>query len=94
MLCLLALVAGFAVALTAAAPARAGEREPKRIDVHELNWDGGFYRCEYNRRTGSRDLRQLPPDRQAVAPGDHAARAAGVLTAVPAGPPHGEPSGP
>jgi hypothetical protein len=50
MLCLLALVAGAAVALTAAAPARAGEREPKRIDVHELNWDGGFYRCEYNLR--------------------------------------------
>ena len=37
-------------ALEIRARRRAGEREPKRIDVHGLNWDGGFYRCEYNRR--------------------------------------------
>jgi hypothetical protein len=29
---------------------RAGKREPRRIDVHGLNWDGGLYRCEYSRQ--------------------------------------------
>jgi hypothetical protein len=32
---------------------RAGKRQPRRIDVHGLNWDGGLYRCDYSRQRPS-----------------------------------------